>query len=308
MTNKIHDIIIIGGGISGSYLAFKLKDKFQDILIIEKSKVLGGRLCTKPVGSGLADYGCQYFSPKTDKLASLVNMLKKKSIMKKIDMNSKKDVFISPYGMNKIPQYLSLGIPAITNSFTDRIIRRDDNWDVQVGSLFFKAKRVITTIPIKQVAVLLENSGLSTFKLPRSNYNEFFSVTFTSNKSDKVNIVENSKSLPWICNNKLKGVHNDKNVYTVNFSSELSANYQKLDTKNREESMRKVLRSNGFDKIENFSPHFWKYGFSLNQNNISHFYDEDIRLGICGDSFSIGQVDGAIISSDKVYHKILSNI
>ena len=307
MTNKIHDVIIIGGGISGSYLAFKLKNKFQDILIIEKSKVLGGRLSTKPVGSGLADYGCQYFSPKSDKLTSLVNMLEKKSIMKKIGIDSKKDVFISPYGMNKISQYLSLGIPAITNSFVDRVIRRDDNWDVQVGSLFLQAKRVIATIPIKQVAALLENSGLSTFKLPRSNYNEFFSVTFTSNKSDKGNIVENSKSLPWICNNKLKGLHNDKNVYTVNFSSELSLSYQKLDIENREKSMRKVLHINGFDKIENFSTHFWKYAFSLNQNNISHFYDGNINLGICGDSFSIGQVDGAIISSDKVYHKILSN-
>ena len=50
MKNGVHDIIIIGGGLSGSYLAFKLKEKFQDILIIEKSKVLGGRLCTKPVG------------------------------------------------------------------------------------------------------------------------------------------------------------------------------------------------------------------------------------------------------------------
>ena len=308
MTNKIHDVIIIGGGISGSYLAFKLKDKLQDILIIEKSKVLGGRLCTKPVGSGQADYGCQYFSPKTDKLASLVNMLEKKSIMKKIDMNSKKDVFISPYGMNKIPQYLSLGVPAITNSFVDKIIKRDGNWDVQVGSLFFKAKRVIITIPIKQVAVLLKKSELGTFKLPKSNYNEFYSVTFTSNKSDKVNIIENSKSLPWVCNNRLKGLHNDKNVYTANFSSELSWDYQKLDTESREHSMRKVLHINGFDKIENFSTHFWKYAFSLNQNNISHFYDEKIHLGICGDSFSIGQVDGAIISSGKVYNKILSNI
>ena len=66
-------------------------------------------------------------------------------------MNSKKHVFISPYGMNKIPQYLSLGIPAITNSFVDKITRRDDNWDVQVGFFFFQ-KRIIITIPIKQVA------------------------------------------------------------------------------------------------------------------------------------------------------------
>ena len=66
--------------------------------------------------------------------------------------------------------------------------------------------------------------------MPKANYNEFYSVTFTSNKSDKVNIIENSKSLPWICNNRLKGLHNDKNVYTANFSSELSLDYQKLDT------------------------------------------------------------------------------
>ena len=100
MNNEIRDLIIIGGGLSGSYLAFKLKKKFQDILIIEKSKVLGGRLCTKPVDSGMADYGCQYFSPKTDKLASLVNLLEK-IYNEKSRHEFKKDVFISPYGMNK---------------------------------------------------------------------------------------------------------------------------------------------------------------------------------------------------------------
>ena len=41
MKSSVHDVIIVGGGISGSYLAFKLKEEFQDILIIEKSKVLG---------------------------------------------------------------------------------------------------------------------------------------------------------------------------------------------------------------------------------------------------------------------------
>ena len=56
MKSSVHDVIIVGGGISGSYLAFKLKEEFQDILIIEKSKVIVGRLCTKPVVYGIEDY------------------------------------------------------------------------------------------------------------------------------------------------------------------------------------------------------------------------------------------------------------
>ena len=124
MKNGIHDIIIIGGGLSGSYLAFKLKEKFQDLLIVEKSKVLGGRLCTKPVGSGMADYGCQYISPKSEELISLVSLLEKKSLLKKIKISPKKHVYISPHGMNKILEYLSLGVPSIINSSVNKITRK----------------------------------------------------------------------------------------------------------------------------------------------------------------------------------------
>ena len=88
MKNSAHDVIIVGGGISGSYLAFKLKEEFQDILIIEKSKVLGGRLCTKPVGYGIADYGCQYINPKSEELISLVHLLNKKSLSYKMKRQS----------------------------------------------------------------------------------------------------------------------------------------------------------------------------------------------------------------------------
>ena len=72
MNNKIVDIIIIGGGISGSYLSSKLKKHGYKVLIIEKSKGVGGRMCTKPVGGNLVDYGCQHITPKTDTLLSIL--------------------------------------------------------------------------------------------------------------------------------------------------------------------------------------------------------------------------------------------
>ena len=307
MKNGVHDIIIIGGGLSGSYLAFKLKEKFQDILIIEKSKVLGGRLCTKPVGSGMADYGCQYINPKSEELISLVSLLEKKSLLKKIKISSKKHVYISPYGMNKIPQYLSLGVPSIINSYVHKIIRKADIWEVQVGSFSYFSRRIVLTMPIKQVSSLLGKSFLNNYILPKSNYEEFFTATFLANRAYSKNIFDSSESLSWICNNKLKGLFNEKNIYTVNFSSEISLNYKKLDYDSRVNAMEKILNRNGFDGIKNLAIHYWKHAFANKQDNTSYIFDEDTQIGICGDSFSIGQVDGAIISSNKVYQKLLSS-
>ena len=306
MKNSVYDVIIVGGGISGSYLAFKLKEEFQDILIIEKSKVLGGRLCTKPVGYGMADYGCQYINPKSEELVSLVNLLNKKSLLKRVEVGQKKHVYISPYGMNKIPQYLSLGIPAVTNSFVNKITRKSSIWEVQVGSFSYFSKRIILTMPIKQVSSLIEKSLLEEYTFPTSNYEEFFTATFLAHRACSKKLFDNSDSLSWICNNKLKGLHNDGNVYTVNFPSELSPDYKKLDVESREKTMEELLNLNRFDNIKNLTIHYWKYAFSNKQDHVSHFFDENTQLGICGDSFSVGQVDGAIISSNEVYQKILS--
>ena len=307
MKNGIHDIIIIGGGLSGSYLAFKLKEKFRNLLIVEKSKVLGGRLCTKPVGSGMADYGCQYISPKSKELISLVSLLEKKSLLKKIKISPKKHVYISPYGMNKIPQYLSLGVPSIINSSVNKITRKNGIWEVKVGLFSYFAKRIVLTMPIKQGSSLIEKSLVERYTLPKPNYEKFYTATFLANSAYSKDIFDSSESLSWICNNKLKGLFNEKNVYTVNFSSELSLGYKELDYESRVKAMGKVLNLNGFDGIRNLAIHYWRHAFSNKQDHISHFFDEDTQVGICGDSFSKGQTDGAIISSNKVYQKLLSS-
>ena len=109
------DVIIIGSGISGCFLAKKLQEKNLNVLIIEKSKSLGGRFSTKPVGSGLADYGCQYISPKSEILKQLMEDLLRKKLINDIEIEKNKKVYICPYGLNKIPFYLSLGISSVTN-------------------------------------------------------------------------------------------------------------------------------------------------------------------------------------------------
>ena len=59
------DVIIVGAGLSGTFMSSLLREKKKNVLILEKSSGIGGRLSTKPVGSQIVDYGCQYIKPKT---------------------------------------------------------------------------------------------------------------------------------------------------------------------------------------------------------------------------------------------------
>ena len=89
------DVIIVGAGLSGSYLARKIKELGLNTLIIEKSKGIGGRFSTKPVGSGLADYGCHYLKPKTKELSELIQSLKNKNLIKKSNILQDDEAFIA---------------------------------------------------------------------------------------------------------------------------------------------------------------------------------------------------------------------
>ncbi len=308
MKNKFnYDVVIVGGGISGAYLSHKLKSQGIKTVILEKSNTLGGRLSTKPVGSNLADYGCQYLNPKTIELKNLIETLEKKSLLYTIEIETGKQVYISPYGMNKIPQYLALGTPVIINELVKSIVPyKENSLTVITESLSLNTRCIVLTMPIAQVSTLLENSNIIINSLPKSYYEEFFTVTFLSEKSKHDKIIDRSKDLPWICNNTLKGLQNKENIFTVNFSDKISKELVRLSKEERVKKIKGSLYSNGFESINKISSHFWKYAYTSSQKNIDYIYDRKSNIGVCGDSFSVGQVDGAIKSSELIYKEIIS--
>jgi protoporphyrinogen oxidase len=70
-----YDIIIVGGGISGLFLAYKLKDTKQNILLIEKEKELGGRIHTIYKTDFHYECGAGRISNKHNKLMTLIDEL-----------------------------------------------------------------------------------------------------------------------------------------------------------------------------------------------------------------------------------------
>ena len=70
-----YDIIIVGGGISGLFLAYKLRNTNLNILLIEQNKTLGGRIQTKNIDDIQYEAGAGRFNENHTKLISLINEL-----------------------------------------------------------------------------------------------------------------------------------------------------------------------------------------------------------------------------------------
>ena len=300
------DVIIVGAGLSGSYLAREIKELGLNTLIIEKSKGIGGRFSTKPVGKGLADYGCQYLKPKTKELSELIQSLKNKNLIKKSNILQDDEAFIAPYGMNKIPQYLSLGVSTLLNQKVSSIKKTSNNWEIKTNSFLLKSKILVLTMPINQVSELLKVSDLAITDMPTADYKSFYTITFQNMDTIGSKPVLKNDFAPWICNNFLKGLSIDQNTLTVNINEELSNTLLNKDDNKKHELIKRHLKESGFKNFSFYNLHYWKYAFTEGQNNITNYFNEDNMLAICGDSFSVGQADGAVVSSQKTFEKIRS--
>ena len=298
------DVIIVGAGLSGSYLAKKIKELGLNTLIIEKSKGIGGRFSTKPVGGSIADYGCQYLKPKTKELSELIQSLKNKNLIKKSNILKDDEVFIAPYGMNKIPQYLSLGVSTLLNQKVSSIKKTLNRWEIRTSSFLLKSKILVLTMPVKQVSDLLKVSGLVINDLPTTDYKSFYTITFQNVDAIGSKPILKNDFAPWICNNFLKGLSIDQNTFTVNVNEKLSNTLLNKEDNKKHEIIKRHLKESGFKNISYYKLHYWKYAFTEGQNNIANYFNEDNMLALCGDSFSVGQADGAVVSAKKTFEQI----
>lgn len=71
----IWDVIVVGAGLAGLTCARELSQSGYRVLVLEKSKGLGGRLATRRIDSVPVDHGCRYLQPTTPQLSALISEL-----------------------------------------------------------------------------------------------------------------------------------------------------------------------------------------------------------------------------------------
>lgn len=149
----IYDTIIIGAGLSGLYLARKLQQQGQSVLIIEKSRAVGGRMATRRVGDATFDHGAQFYKAHH-------NSFFPDSMIKEWFIEGDRSYFVTPGGINKLAKSMSLGLEIL---FNEKVTHITQGQVIKVHTDLqneHEAYKIYITAPLPQGLAILMDSKI----------------------------------------------------------------------------------------------------------------------------------------------------
>jgi renalase len=175
----MYDIAVIGAGMAGLACAQQLHQAGYNVLILEKSRGLGGRIATRRLYDTLADCGTCYLKPKGKFMQQFVQLLCDRHILQvwndNSDFHSSTSDFryVAPAGMNAIAKFLGQGLQIWRSQRVKAIALDRSHWQLFLESAHpeatanqpseLAAQAVVVAIPAPQALTILEPlSALST--------------------------------------------------------------------------------------------------------------------------------------------------
>ena len=303
MNNKV-DIIIVGAGMSGLALGKYIVDqKLGSVLILEKSRGVGGRMATRRTLETKFDHGAQFYRHKND-----IDSFHQKWLDEKINHHwfhsEFGDHWCSRDGMTKLAKWFTSDLRIELDKQVSQVEYSQNIWNVKTDSESYTSKRLVITAPCPQTLILLEKNkiqypeelknyqytkaliGLVTLneslELGASGYQEFINADFFS-----------------IADQKKKSVSN-LHAYTFTMSASFSEKY--FEDSN-EESLHKIkkiiltqfpnLNAQSFTGLELKK---WRYCQAMTTYP-TLFCSLENELYLIGDTFGGSSLLGAIRSA-----------
>ncbi len=314
----IKKIAIIGAGFSAGILNYFLK---EEVDFYEKSRGIGGRCSTRKVDDvGLFDHGLQYIQNPDHEFK---NILHDHSIWQgdfKIFQDdriqndiSKKERIIHVGGNNLLVKNLFKDANIFANKELKNIEKKSDYLHLIFNDNTEEDyKTVIVTVPFQQAYNLTKEYTEHYFSKFNYSMQPNLTLMVAFNKSLNLNLsaisFENDDVLGFAANeNTKKKVLINKNLELWTIQSSLKyalKNIQeyRINKKNLIDEMLKNFLTKLKIEIKkeniNYSDmHGWLYAYNLNSDVPNCYWDNDLRLGICGDWFSGSSAQNAFLNA-----------
>jgi len=174
---KMWDVVVIGAGMAGLIAAQQLHQGGYRVLVVEKSRGLGGRLATRRVEGQPIDHGCRFLSPFRQEPDFLAGLLQRGVLRpwspQSYDLDGSGEIrprpqtetyYGAPLGMTAVAKVLADGLPINRLCRVNRLSPRATTWTVtwensQGIPATADARGVIAAIPAPQFLPLVSPAG-----------------------------------------------------------------------------------------------------------------------------------------------------
>lgn len=207
----VYDTIIVGAGISGLVCAKELKLKGARVLVLEKSRNVGGRIAARRFENCAVNLSFDSFVANHPTLKTMCLRAWEEGLLRRTQETDKYDALGA---MTDWTKSLAKDIEILKETLIQRIVRIENIWQLHsAGKDVFKAKKIILTLPAPQLIELLTTSNL---RVPLELFNVeyqseifYFCVVrefFSASTTDELILVSRNKiGETYLCRYKARG-------------------------------------------------------------------------------------------------------
>ena len=156
------DALVVGAGICGLALAHRLQQARRKVIVLEKSRGVGGRMATRRDGQAIFDHGAQFCKFSSETTSPLLLGWKQQGLLHRWFSEGGFEYLSSTAGMTAGPKlmarslelHLETRVVTLNTSKTTKIQVLDDQ------SNLWEASNVYLTSPLPQSLKILEDSKI----------------------------------------------------------------------------------------------------------------------------------------------------
>ncbi len=299
--------IVVGAGLSGLLVARVCRDRGESVVVLEKSRGVGGRLATKRVGNAVFDQGAQFFTVRDPRFAGLVAEWKSCGVAVEWP-DGPAGRWIGRSGMTAIAKHLAEGIDVRREHRVASIERHGGGgWELAIdGQEGLSSDTLVVSAPLPQALALLAAGGVGlpsglAEELGAVGYHPCLALLVVLDGPSQVpaeGVALKEGSLRWVADNVAKGVSPGARAAVTLHSSAAFAR-EHYDRDEPGVAARLLLEARpwlGDAEVVSATLHRWTFSEPQATFREPCLWLPELRLGLCGDAFGGPRVEGAAVS------------
>jgi len=300
-------VIIVGAGMAGLTAGRLVQDAGHDVMVLDKSRAVGGRMASKRIGNARFDTGAQHFSARSPEFQSAVaawvgHGLAKVWYQGRSGTNpdrGREPRHVGVGGMREIPEAVARDLDVRTEQHVDRIQLEEFGATVSTSDAAYEGDVVIVTAPLPQALSILEASEIrAPHELADVRYDATLAVmALLDGPSGLVDghLALGTGPIAWLADNHHKGVSAEPAV-TVHSSAAFAQRHLEAPPSDWIPMLVEAAQTHVQAQITDATGHRWRYSQPRNPRSDGAMALAGGQVILAGEAFMGAKVEGAFLS------------